>query len=105
MSDKELLELAAKASKLNLGWGFDGHIGGPYLIDGYGFPIEWNPLDDDGDALRLMVSMNMVVGQSGGRAIARVGTMENLSVSEPLDEDPCLAMRRAIVRAAGVGGS
>jgi sugar phosphate isomerase/epimerase len=69
ITDKELLELAAKAGGLAF-WSEN----------------EWNPLDDDGDALRLAVQLKMWT-HSG------MGCFQN----EP---DPYAATRRAIVRAA-----
>lgn len=59
MNDRELLELAAKA----LGGEYRGHaVGGQYLA----FPPDWNgirwdPLTDDGDALRLTVSLGLSI--------------------------------------------
>ena len=58
MTDRELLELAAKAADVAmLGWN-DG--GEPYS-GGIGSILPsgrvWNPLADDGDAFRLMVKL------------------------------------------------
>ena len=56
MIDRELLELAAKASgKLTPSW---------YGNDAYfeGVLCRWNPLLDDGDALRLAVKLYMFDG-------------------------------------------
>ena len=51
MSDREMLELAAKAANLQTWTNEDG---GLYLPD----PMRrWNPLTDDGDALRLAVRL------------------------------------------------
>lgn len=60
MTDRELLELAARAA---------GYLETASIQDGYGFIAlavmdedgdwtgkEWNPLNDDGDALRLAVA-------------------------------------------------
>lgn len=55
MTDREMLELAAKAAGLPLEWQ-DG--GWAHCLDtGH----EWNPLTDDGDALRLAVRLNLNV--------------------------------------------
>ena len=51
MNDRELLELAAKAA----GIASDG-LGGCYDIDR---EKKWNPLQDDGDALRLAVLLEL----------------------------------------------
>ncbi|NYT81394.1 hypothetical protein H0A70_07815 [Alcaligenaceae bacterium] len=50
MTDRELLELAAKAA------GYDYRPEISDIAVG-GIPGNWNPLDDDGDALRLAVQM------------------------------------------------
>lgn len=50
MTDKELLELAAKAA----GYQY-AKFGGYIVVDG--IPGNWNPLTDDGDALRLAVKL------------------------------------------------
>jgi hypothetical protein len=77
MTDRELLELAAKAA----GNGF---------VIGY-----WNPLTDDGDALRLAVKLGLIV-ECGRAWISRHGPM----FGEDVLPDPYAATRRAIVRAA-----
>ncbi len=65
MSDRELLELAAKAAGIVLvpytwdkGSPWGEHEG--FTVSGEG-PNEWNPLTDDGDALRLAVRLNIPV--------------------------------------------
>ena len=55
MSDRGLLELAAKAA---------GYSTSPYWHESLKFevtdgPNGWNPLTDDGDALRLAVKLNL----------------------------------------------
>lgn len=58
MTDKELLELAAKAANIDrLDFG-KGEIL-TYSPDGY--TTIWNPLKDDADALRLAVDLGMVI--------------------------------------------
>lgn len=53
MKDLELLELAAKAAGIDLQW-----MGEPVELKD-GFLTAWNPLKDDGDALRLAVSLEL----------------------------------------------
>jgi hypothetical protein len=66
----------------------------------------WNPLVDDGDALRLAVKLNMRVSylDFSGYAIAQCRRPDGPEVKEycgPQPEtDPYKAMRRAIVMAA-----
>lgn len=67
MNDRELLELAAKAAGISGGWGdkLDYHNGEVDLTDYWVLDGEelyfWNPLIDDGDALRLAVSLRIEV--------------------------------------------
>lgn len=49
-TDRELLELAAKAAGIKIERRADGRT----FRKEKGFPFSWNPLDDDGDALRLL---------------------------------------------------
>ena len=97
MSDKELLELAAKAAGIEV-------LGISFEMDGSfaGFPIGgqkvWNPLTDDGDALMLAAKLNLVVN-TGMASIVQGKTFTELD-SAHFDDDPYAATRRAIVRAA-----
>lgn len=92
MSDKELLELAAKAAGVeikavlgNTFWRPDG--------------ITWDPLTHDGDALRLAVDLSLDISGDCGKIYVS-------SLRNPWPEgilmapDPYAATRRAIVRAA-----
>ncbi len=92
MTDRELLEAAAKAA------GYVHHVS----------PIDpqqhrpqhwtgWNPLTDDGDALRLAVKLDLTV---------MIGAVRDVSGQLFLDksEDDLEATRRAIVRAAAAIG-
>ena len=54
-TDRELLELAAKAAGLNYSFEY-----GCYFDDEYEQGCDWNPLDDDGDALRLAVKLGWI---------------------------------------------
>lgn len=119
MTDRELLELAAKATGDSVVWGGTWNVGGelidctdiPYL--GSGQPDEndvyWDPLTDDGDALRLAVKLDIELYQAdddGPCVYAGYwGKPERRDVTrifaiEPLGADPYAATRRAIVRAA-----
>ena len=93
MTDRELLELAAKAAGMeytDLQWDeFDEKY------------VTWNPLHDDGDALRLAVKADIDAVQMGDatRADYMVGIVF-CTVDVPHGDDPYAATRRAIVRAA-----
>ena len=99
MNDRELLELAAKAA------GYEyAKFGGYIVIDG--IPENWNPLTDDGDALRLACDLGLrvypVARTSSGAACSAVGsvTCERLSEVADYSLDTRTATRSAIVRAA-----
>jgi hypothetical protein len=98
MTDRELLELAAKAVGLSLEQG----PGSPpekcfgACWDGYTWDY-WNPLDDDGDALRLAAKLFLHVWVLHGFTEVQ-GDYKPLT--ETHDGDPYAATRRAIVRAA-----
>jgi hypothetical protein len=98
MTDRELLELAAKAAGINI---FDWTPGGQPTANGSWDGI-WNPLAYDGDALRLAVALGIdIVWCSSGRviAIASVGDVA-IEVVESSPEDREENTRRAITRAA-----
>ena len=98
MTDRELLELAAKAAGIDAP--YDEKWGGMLIpvyqhdepYDGLEF---WNPLTDDGDALRLAVKLDLQIGK-GWAGILGVTLMH---VVED-ESDPYAATRLAIVRAA-----
>ena len=108
MDDRTMLELAAKAAGIVVRWHSESYYGPTMEIMEYesGGP-PWNPLTDDGDALRLVVAIGFsdeegvsifladkedptVVVRKGGKA----GAMELAG------NDPYAATRRAITRAA-----
>ena len=105
MDDVELLDLAAKAyasqdiKKLNFGAWFNGARG-----------AYWNPLADDGDALRLAVKLKLAIfppeGDDGDFAVASVpeGVLDDFGETwfqeNVKDGDELAATRRAIVCAA-----
>lgn len=101
MTDRELLELAAKAAGINIKmW----EAGDPYRMKASGAMAVWNPLTDDGDALRLAVALRITVEQSlletQASAYVLVGLKKAhfVSVSGKVAREE--ATRRAIVRAA-----
>lgn len=110
MTDRELLEAAAKAA------GLDFTAGSGINIDRPGFTPKastcwqgWNPLLDDGDALRLAVKLNLLVNIS--TAHTQVNWYdEDQSETHSLEQwdngmTPEEWTRRAIVRAAAAIGS
>ena len=103
-TDRELLELAAKAAGLRFAINGDD-LPGYVAVAGddwrYGW-THWNPLTDDGDALRLAVKLEL-------RLDLRHSTNEvsafGLSRIDEGAKDPYEATRRAITRAAAELGS
>jgi hypothetical protein len=99
MTDRELLELAAKAAGIELGeWceELDAFWRGK-TGDGI-----WNSLTDDGDAFRLAVKLKMSI-ENGEYDVSvevwfELGNLRR--VNEFYGEDACAATRRAIARAA-----
>lgn len=96
MTDRELLELAAKAAKhAGMDVEFEPESGKAFDRDSF----EWMPLIDDGDALRLAVKLSIHITISDyQRTVCRQGN-EFRSI-ESHEDDPYSATRRAIVRAA-----
>jgi hypothetical protein len=103
MTDKEILELAAKAADIEL-WHEDVFTKGLTQKVSQSGILCWNPLTDDGDALRLAVKLEMMIdyidrGYMAGHVLATAGPVM-LSIYEPREPDPYAATRRAITRAA-----
>jgi hypothetical protein len=99
MNDRELLECAAKAA----GFKRETFVDGKSIIrEADGQPVYWNPLTDDGDALRLAVKLRMDVEPwiHGDSACSRVLCQEVLIDEPHYGDDPERATRRAIVRVA-----
>ena len=104
-SDRELLELAAKAA------GIEGEIkktfgGWPCVMRKNGHA--WQPMHDDGDALRLAVDLDLaIVPYPIYNKQKHSVLVQKKNLDEPRFEkmelhgdDPRAATRRAIVRAA-----
>ena len=101
--DHELLKLAAKAAK------YDYEIrkeANPYSMRfEHNFylrnKIYWNPLEDDGDALRMAVKLGLFVNVwLEAKQVYVDFAVSKKDVLEPFGNDPYAATRRAIVRAA-----
>jgi hypothetical protein len=113
--DRSLLERAAKAAGIDVRWHepWETHVHVGEWYEGrplmHKEQMVWNPLTDDGDALRLAVKLNLHIGidaesagaisvewgfDAGGNA---AGCIEQ---DAPIGGDDYAATRRAIVRAA-----
>ena len=120
MTNREMLKFAAKAAGLHVGFERDGEDRGRYDLywsivhnqlvwhgkstgSEYPRPIFWNPLIDDGDALRLAVKLGIEIipdlQVNEVRTAFMVGSY-GYNTAEEIGTDPLAATRRAIVRAA-----
>lgn len=105
MTDREMLELAAKAegsSDCFLHWVAARYPGREGILCRNMYV--WNPLADDGDALRLAMRLFLSIS-SGLNALGKMVVCVRLpessdTIIEELGDDPCAATRRAIVIAA-----
>jgi hypothetical protein len=93
MTDRELLEAAAKAAGIGCyGWK-DGSL--------MTFQAEpWNPLTDDGDAFRLAVSLRLCISPPDPYLNKVYVSAYGAGAVEDCGDDPYAATRRAIVSAA-----
>jgi hypothetical protein len=97
MNDRELLALAAKAADCGVRWEVDY---GCYSVpDERCGPRRWNPLTNDGDALRLAVKLRLKIVFFPKDVAAMLPDIGK-SWAEFYESDPYAATRRAIVRAA-----
>jgi len=93
MNDRELLEAAARAAGYETQPLYYNDQSGVYRLCVVNGNDYWNPLDDDGDALRLAVALDLTV---------MIGAVRDCAGRLSLDkaDDNLTATRRAIVRAA-----
>lgn len=105
MTDRELLEMAARAAGVDRGADRADCGISTTLSDGrHGYLPRWNPIIDDGDALRLAVELGIDIEW---RADGRVAAYRHANADghcftafESSREDRQENTRRAIVRAA-----
>lgn len=106
--DRELLETAAKAAGHSLVWGEKHKLGDDtidctdiaYIRSGQSDDGDayWNPLEDDGDALRLAVKLAAKISHTTDSVLVSIdGIVRSV---RSYYGDPYAATRRAIVRAA-----
>ena len=108
MTDRELLELAAKAAGIDAKWqdeeaaDFDAEYLGMRVANRGHLNEYWNPINDDGDALRLAVQLDLQIHPSGDEIWVSnpAASLAEDVVFETYRDDPYAATRRAIVRAA-----
>ncbi len=107
MSDVELLDMAAKAANYEVEKSSSG--GYPHLLvisrgrKGGIYKTEWDPLENDSDALRLAVKLRLDVRVGSADTEAAPYTSNGWSHKGAIEShagDSLAATRRAIVRAA-----
>jgi len=101
-TDRELLELAAKAAGLRIFGGFSlgERPGVDVLDDSRSCGCRWwSPLTDDGDALRLAVKLGLSVSVFDDAV--GIGSKKRPAWNKyeefPIEGEPCAVTRRAIV--------
>jgi len=113
MDDRQLLEDAARAAghTLRAVVQYDDESSWYGIIDsGDGYSEDFDPLNDDGDALRLACDLGLriypVARTASGQACSAVGSATSERLAEVVDAtlDTRTATRRAIVRAAAAIG-
>ncbi|MEJ5149809.1 hypothetical protein [Comamonas sp. MYb396] len=101
MTDRELLELAAKAAGIEITW----EHGRDYperveLFRGHLANYEpWDPLNLDGDAFRLVAQLGLDIEFGNEHVWCCIEDMENY-VMHPLAGDRAAAARRVVVESA-----
>lgn len=116
-TDKELLQLAARAAGLKYKWfkvkqyrkvkfgAFAGRrLAGHLDVFGTHHTKPWNPLLNDGDALRLAVDLGITPNIYSTCVAAKRYVGDKIDCEEDFGNDKHAATRRAIVRAAAAIG-
>ncbi|WP_028236736.1 hypothetical protein [Pseudomonas brassicacearum] len=96
MSDQQLLELAAKAAGMDPPFDKNG------VLSAWVGTMEnghwWDPLNDDGDALRLAIKLGIcIVFMEEHDSVGAEHSLHGVMIIEAMDD---FGTRRAIVRAA-----
>jgi len=103
MTDRELLVLAAKAAGIEALRDPNNvlrYCTGSHPSMNIFAAKPWNPLYDDGDALRLAVRLQIDICHGDLEVSAECYFKFDAAAAEPKKSDPYAATRRAIVRAA-----
>jgi len=106
MTDREMLEYAAKAAGIALEWDDHPNDWAPMFYEGKTYHF-WDPLKDDGDALRLAVTLRLQIEH--GNEWVTVAEMafggdisSTIEISSEISQEA--ATREAIVRVAAAIG-
>ena len=104
MTDREMLEFAAKAAGYVR---MEYRVNVPYVsshMTGDDF-IAWNPRASDGDALRLAVRLGISISQERRNGCVFCDAEPKIAADEEYGSDPYAATRLAITRAAAEIGN
>ena len=99
MTDREMLELAARAAGLKEFTEINGRFAVRTRFTGMQDWSPWNPLTDDGDALRLAVKLDIPVSPESANGTTWI-CRGSIQISESHGSDPYAVTRLAITRAA-----
>ncbi len=99
MTDREMLELAARAAGIK-GEVINAEGLGAWIPMPGASSAVWNPLDDDGDALRLAVYLEFEIDITSTGVAVRTRCGLKVLVNKTEEPDLCAAARLAITRAA-----
>lgn len=109
MTNRELLELAARAAGYTVDY---NKVSGRFSIQHIPGIVRdvwrrWDPIGDDGDALRLAVKLDIHISLYGPDTGMNTWVIDGDAETFDSDygEDPCAAVRLLIVRAAAFIGA
>lgn len=102
MTNRELLEFAAKAAGMTLYWSKQKALPDKCFYRNGGIQKPWNPLENDGDTQRLEVTLRIQTKITEDYAISSI--MDVALAQVPLGSDSFAAARRAATEAAAVVG-
>jgi hypothetical protein len=100
MTDRELLELAAKAAGIAIEKTRRGIVLCQSINAEKRMGSIWNPLADDGDALRLAVKLTLEIDVCMTGIAVRTPIGHKVLIDSKQEPDAYAATRRAITRAA-----
>lgn len=107
MTDRELLERAARAAGYSVRWhvAWECHVfNGEWSPDGrpmlHRQDMIWRPLHDDGEAMRLAVKLHFGLSIEAGTVLVHSPAGVTVARAKDHGDDECAATRFAIVRAA-----
>ena len=110
MTDRELLEKAAKAMGYVPAVRYSEKTNSLMWFSESGFPTSWRPFDDDADAFKLLVQLRLGIVhgwesfEEQPLATVWISHDGQCLAEEIKGDDPYAATRRAIVRAAAAIG-